>query len=481
MHLHFLGAAGEVTGSCHLLEVNGRRLLLDCGLIQGTRAEETRNRSPFPFPPGEIDAVVLSHAHIDHSGRIPLLVKGGFRGRVYTHPATRDLCRIMLRDAGYLNEREAEWANRKRERKGLTPVEPLYDTRQAQDALRRFHPLAYDEEREVLPGVRVRLRDAGHILGSAIVEVWLEEGGRRRKVVFSGDLGERRMPVVRDATRIADADLVLLESTYGDRQHRSPAQTLAEIGEVLRAAWATGGNVLIPAFAVGRTQDVLYLFARHYDTWGLDGWTVFLDSPLAIEATEVYARHVELFDEDAARIWRERGPGAALPNLHLSRTPKQSMALNRIRSGAIIIAGSGMCDGGRIRHHLKHNVWREDCHVLFVGFQARGTTGRALVDGARHIRLWGETVRVAARIHTVGGLSAHAGQDGLVAWYAGFRERPPVALVHGEPQAQAALAGRLRAELQAPVRVPALGERLDLARLWGADAPGGLAAEGRAR
>jgi metallo-beta-lactamase family protein len=481
MHLHFLGAAGEVTGSCHLLEVNGRRLLLDCGLIQGTRAEEARNRLPLPFAPGEVDAVVLSHAHIDHSGRIPLLVIRGFRGPVYTHPATRDLCRIMLRDAGYLNEREAEWENRKRERKGLAPVEPLYDTREAQQALRRFRPLAYDEEREVLPGVRVRLRDAGHILGSAIVELWIEEGGRRRKVVFSGDLGQRRMPVVRDATRIADADLVLLESTYGDRQHRSPGETLAEIGEVLRAARAAGGNVLIPAFAVGRTQDVLYLFARHYDAWGLDGWSVFLDSPLAIEATEVYARHVELFDEDAARIWRERGPGAALPNLHLSRTPKQSMGLNRIRSGAIIIAGSGMCDGGRIRHHLKHNVWREDCHVLFVGFQARGTTGRALVDGARRIRLWGETVRVAARIHTVGGLSAHAGQDGLVAWYAGFRERPPVALVHGEPQAQEALAERLRAELRAPVRVPTLGERLDLTRLRDLDALPGVAAAGRPR
>jgi metallo-beta-lactamase family protein len=465
MRVRFLGAAGEVTGSCYLIEAGRHRLLLDCGLVQGTRADEARNREPFPFPPEGLDAVVLSHAHIDHSGRIPSLVKAGFRGPIYTQRASRELCRIMLRDAGYLNEREAEWQNRKRERKGLAPVAPVYDMRDAQKALRQFRGLEYHAPQEILPSVCLRLLDAGHILGSAIVELWLEQDGVCRKVVFSGDLGQRDMPILRDPTPVAEADLVVLESTYGDRLHRSREATLAEIGEVLRSARATGGNVLIPAFAVGRTQDLLYLFARHHDAWGLDDWRVFLDSPLAIEATDVYASHRELYDPEASQLWRERGPGGALPNLHLSRTPKQSMALNRIRSGAIIIAGSGMCDGGRIRHHLKHNVWRKDCHVVIVGFQARGTTGRALVEGASHIRLWGETIRVAAQVHTIGGLSAHADQDGLARWYAGFGGRPPVVLVHGEPQARSALAGRLATDLGAPVRTPLRGEVLDLRTL----------------
>jgi metallo-beta-lactamase family protein len=259
---------------------------------------------------------------------------------------------------------------------------------------------------------------------------------------------------------VRSADLVLLESTYGDRLHRSQEATLAELGEVLGRAREDRGNVLIPAFAVGRTQDLLYLLARHYQAWGVGDWQIFLDSPLAIEATEIYGRHSDLYDREATALWRRRD--GALPNLHLTRTAQQSMGLNRIRAGAIIIAGSGMCNGGRIRHHLKHNVWREHCHVVIVGFQAEGTTGRALVDGAKHINLWGERVRVAAQVHTIGGLSAHADQEGLVRWYAGFERRPPVVLVHGEPEAQVALAARLRAEQGAAVRIAARGERLDL-------------------
>lgn len=465
MHIEFHGAAGEVTGSCHLIEVGGRRLLLDCGLIQGRREDEARNRKPFPFDPRCIDAVVLSHSHIDHSGRIPLLVRSGYRGPIYAHRAALDLCRIMLKDAGYLNEREAEWENRKRERKGLSLVQPLYDMRDAQNAMRRFRAMEYDQVREILPGVRLRLRDAGHILGAAVVELWLKEGGLARKLVFSGDLGQPGMPILRDPTPVEEADLVLMESTYGERLHRSHEDTLRELGEVLKSAREGGGNVLIPAFAVGRTQDLIFLFAKYRAQWGLDHWQIFLDSPLAIEATEIYARHSELYDCEAAELWRRNRSSPLLPNFHISRTAKQSMRLNRIRSGAIIIAASGMCNGGRIRHHLKHNVWRRNCHLIIVGFQARGTTGRALVDGADHITLWGETIRVAAQVHTIGGLSAHADQDGLVRWYRGFRARPPVALVHGEPAAQATLADRLRDELGARVRMPALGERLDLARL----------------
>lgn len=462
MHIEFHGAAGEVTGSCHLIEVGGRRLLLDCGLIQGRREDEARNREPFPFDPCQLDAVVLSHSHIDHSGRIPLLVKAGFDGPIYTHRASRDLCRIMLNDAAYLNEREAEWQNKKRERKGLALVAPLYDMREAQTAVRRFKVLDYDQEREILPGVRLRLRDAGHILGSSIVELWLEEGGVRRKLVFSGDLGSRNMPILRDPTPIEEADLVLLESTYGDRLHRSHEETLRELGEVLQQAREQGGNLLIPAFAVGRTQDLIYLLAKHYAEWGVGHWQVFLDSPLAIQASAVYARHSELYDAEAARLWARNSRQSVLPNLHISRTAQQSMRLNRIRSGAMIIAGSGMCDGGRIRHHLKHNVWRKDCHVVIVGFQARGTTGRALVDGAHHIRLWGETIQVNAQIHTIGGLSAHADQEGLVDWYRRFHGRPRVVLVHGETEAQETLAARLRTELDAPVQVAAPGARINL-------------------
>lgn len=465
MRITFHGAAGEVTGSCHLVEAAGKRLLLDCGLVQGSRKDEARNRESFPFDPASIDAVVLSHAHIDHSGRIPLLVKRGFRGPVYTHHASRDLCRIMLRDSAYLNEREAEWENRKRERKGLRPVEPLYTMRDASDAMRRFRGLDYGERTEILPGVAVRLSDAGHILGSAVVELWLEESGLGRKIVFSGDLGHMGAPILRDPTPVREADLVLLEATYGDRLHRSREETLREMGEIVRAARDERGNILIPAFAVGRTQDILYHFAKHYDAWDMSRWTVFLDSPMAIEATEVYRRHAELYDSDARTLWRGNPGPLHLPNLTLSRTARQSMELNRVRAGAIIIAGSGMCGGGRIRHHLKHNVWRANCHVVIVGFQAAGTLGRALVDGAKHIRLWGETIRVAAQIHTVGGFSAHADQAGLLKWYGYYAGSPPVVLVHGEAAPLETLYHRLARQSEQPVRIAAPGQRLDLANL----------------
>ncbi len=446
MRLTFCGGAEEVTGSCHLVEVRGKRLLLDCGLIQGSREDEARNREPFPFAPGDIDAVVLSHAHIDHSGRIPLLVKSGFRGPIYTQAATRDLCRIMLKDAGHLNEKEAEWSNRKRERKGLSRVNPLYTLKEAQQSLRRFKPLPYRKRIEVLPGAEVRLLDAGHILGSAIVELWLSEDGVTRKLVFSGDLGHPDAPILRNPTAVEQADVVLLESTYGDRLHRPREETQAEIAAVVEAARHARGNILIPAFAVGRTQEILYVLGQNFDRWGLAEWEVFLDSPMAIEATEVYTRHSDLYDDDASTFWDTARRQALLPNLHLTHTTHQSMKLNQIRSGAIIIAASGMCTGGRIRHHLKNNVWRKGCHLVIVGFQARGTLGRALVDGAREIRLWGETIRVAATVHTIGGLSAHADQRTLSEWALAIGERPSIFLVHGEQEAlgvlRETLAGR---------------------------------------
>lgn len=465
MDVRFLGAAGEVTGSCHLIRAGDSQVLLDCGLIQGGRKDEARNAEPFPFDPKQIDAVVLSHAHIDHSGRIPLLVKAGFRGAIYTQHASKDLCRIMLEDAGHLNEREAEWQNRKRERKGLVPVEPLYTVQDARNAMRQFKGVAYGDRKEILPNVAMRLSDAGHILGSAIVEVWLQEGEQQRKLAFSGDLGRVGAPILRDPRIIERADLVLMESTYGNRLHRSPEDTGKEIEGLVDEARHARGNILIPAFAVGRTQGILYEFARNYDAWELGRWQLFLDSPMAIAATEVYAHHADLYDAEAAALWRANGVQSLLPNLHLSRTAAESMGINRIRSGAIIVAASGMCTGGRIKHHLKHNVWRNDCHIIIVGFQARGTVGRALVDGARHIRLWGETMRVAAKVHTIGGLSAHADQDGLVAWYRGFRNRPPLMLVHGESESAQALQERVAEELSGSVRVATQGQQIDLLRV----------------
>jgi metallo-beta-lactamase family protein len=464
MDIQFLGAAREVTGSCHLVNCGGQRLLIDCGLIQGAPADEARNRAPFAFKASDIDAVILTHAHLDHSGRLPLLVQAGFRGPIYTHRATRDLCHIMLKDAASLNERDAEHENRRREREGKRPIEPLYTRSDAEKAMRQFEALDYDIEQEILPGVRLRLQDAGHILGSAIAELWLEEANQRRKLVFSGDLGHVGAPILRNPAVVREADLVVLESTYGDREHRSWEATLEELGEIFRAARESDGNILIPAFAVGRSQELIYFLKNHVREWGIDRYTLFLDSPMAIEATEVYSKHWKLFDTEATRRRKKGGDTFTMPNLHFSRTPAQSMAINRVRSGAIIIAGSGMCTGGRIRHHLKYNLWREQCHIIFAGFQARGTLGRQLVDGAKTVRLWGETIRVNAQIHTVGGLSAHADRSGLLAWYQNFTQRPLVALVHGEPEPMDTLAQRLRA-LRAPVVTPQAKTQLDLLTL----------------
>jgi len=404
----------------------------------------------------------LSHAHIDHSGRLPMLVKAGFSGPIYTHRASRDLCRIMLKDSAFINEKDIEWENRKRLRKGLKPVEALYTVEDARSAMSHFKGLVYQKKVKILPNVTLRLNDAGHILGSSIVELWLEDAGHTRKLVFSGDLGRPGMPILQDPAFIRQADLVIMESTYGDRLHRSWEQTLTEIESVVQTTTNSRGNILIPAFAVGRTQEILYMLARYYREWQLERWQIFLDSPLAIEATRIFTQHSDLFDQDMADLWRQNKAQSILPNLHISRTSNQSMALNRIHSGAIIIAGSGMCSGGRIKQHLKHNVWRRQCHVIISGFQARGTLGRSLVDGAKFIRLWGETVRVAATIHTVGGLSAHADQPGLKNWYANFEGRPAVVLVHGEATALEILSNTLRNDLDAPVTIAKHGQVLDL-------------------
>ncbi|MCC7257053.1 MAG: MBL fold metallo-hydrolase [Gammaproteobacteria bacterium] len=458
MDVRCYGAAGEVTGSCFLVSAGGRRILVDCGLIQGRPADERRNREPFPFEPAALDAVVLTHAHIDHSGRLPLLMTRGYDGPVYTHRATVELCAVLLQDAAHLAGKDAEWENRKRERKGLQPVEPLYTVADAQRTQRLFRQLDYDTPREILPGIVLTLRDAGHILGSASAELAITDGERTRRIVFSGDIGHSGAPILRDPAPVPRADLVVMESTYGDRLHRPWEDTWRELGTIIGNAASRKGNILIPAFAVGRTQELLYVFGRHFDAWHLGGWHLYLDSPMAIEATDIYARHEQVHDAPA-RAWSDRhGSLFRLPNLRISRTGEQSMAINRVRSGAIIIAGSGMCNGGRIRHHLKHNVWRPETQVVIVGYQAAGTVGRALVDGARYIRLWGEAIKVNATIHTVGGLSAHADQAGLLAWYGAIAGRPPVVLVHGEAGPMRELATRLQRDLGARVTQARYGE-----------------------
>lgn len=458
MQLRFLGATGEVTGSCFLIEVGGRRLLVDCGMYQGGRKSEARNAEPFPFAPAAIDALVLTHAHIDHGGRVPQLVGQGFRGPIYTHRAGKELARILLKDAAGLAQKDLELENRKRARKHLPPAEPRYAPADVERALQQMHGLRYDQIREILPGVRLRLRDAGHILGASIVELWLCEGAIERKLVFSGDLGHRGSPIAPDPTPVEDADLVIMEATYGDRDHRSWASTWTELADIFTTANRLRGNILIPAFAVGRTQQLLYVLRQNYDDWGLNRWLLALDSPMAIATTRLYARHAGLLTPNGRSL---KPDDFHPPGLMLSQTTQQSMKLNRLDSGALIIAGSGMCTGGRILHHFKHNIWRRNCQVVMIGYQAEGSLGHALISGAREIRLWGERIKVAATVHTVGGLSAHADQSGLGDWYGRFRGGPPVALVHGEPRSIAALAARLAPRARRVVQ-PAFGDSLDL-------------------
>lgn len=438
MRISFHGAAGEVTGSLHLVEAAGKRVLLDCGMIQGSPEAEARNADAFPFEPSALDALIVSHAHIDHIGRIPLLVKRGFDGPIYAQKATADLMPIMLLDAAGIAESEAARTNKYRHR-GEPEAVPLYTKDDVRDALRQLRPLPYDAPTEVLPGVEATFREAGHILGSSCVE--LRADGR--KLVFSGDLGPKGTPILRDPAVITEADLVLMESTYGDRLHRERAATIEEIGGILDDAWRGGGAVLIPAFAVGRSQELLYWFAKYWDEWKMSRWQIFLDSPMAAKVVEVYDRHQDLFDEEARQVWRERPNPFRMPNLHITESVDESMAINRIERGLIVIAGSGMANAGRILHHMRHRLHRRQTHVVFVGYQAQGTTGRRIVDGAKWVRIHGHDVRVGAHVHTVGGLSAHTDQHGLMDWYGRFSPPPPLALVHGEDKAREALAGEI--------------------------------------
>ncbi len=441
--LTFFGATGQVTGSCYLLETSSHRILLDCGLFQGSKETEKQNEADFPFDPARIDAVVLSHAHLDHCGRLPKLVKDGFKGTVFLTEASFPLLELMLRDAVHLQLRDTEWENKRRERAGKELLEPLYELQDVEALLKLRQPIAYSEEKEILSGITVSFHEAGHILGSSIVRLRIKDPDEVKTLVFSGDLGNPNSPLLRDPTVLTEADVLLLESTYGDRDHKPLENTLEELRETLAEAEKSGGNVIIPAFAVGRTQDLIYWLGKIQRQGGLPQQRIYLDSPMAISASEIYADNTHLFNIDDPEFTKiaPQGWQAWLSGLVYSQTPEESMAVNRIAGGAIIIAGSGMCNGGRIRHHLKYNLWRRNAHIIITGFQAEGTLGRMIVDGKKkYLKILGSEINVAAKIHTLGALSAHADQSQLLKWASHFKApRPRLYLIHGEKTAALSL------------------------------------------
>ncbi len=464
--LNFLGAIQQVTGSCYLIESrDGAKVLLECGMRQGRREEDEGNRGPFAFDPLSLDAVVVSHAHIDHTGLLPKLAAAGYRGPIYATDATCELMELMLLDSAYIQEKDAEWENRWRARAGKPPLSPLYTTADAEQALSQRRPVSYGQLCEVAKGVHVTFHDAGHILGSAIVELHVQDHGLTRRLVFSGDLGNTCSPLMRDPSILTQADVVLLESTYGDRDHRCSEETLDELADILQQAHRDGGNVLIPSFSVGRTQDLIYYLGRFYQEGRLPQQAVFLDSPMAIRANAIYSRFQDQFSPEDREAFQGRGKKRIedwLPILRTTLTPDESMAINRIKSGAIIIAGSGMCTGGRIVHHFKHNLWRNNCHVVFPGFQAKGTLGRNIVDGAESVKIFHQNVVVNAKVHTLGGFSAHAGQSQLIDWVRHFEHHPPLYLVHGELEKMQALQVALREQLNWIATIPEPGEQIAL-------------------
>ena len=464
MKITFHGAAREVTGSCYLIETTKTRFLVDCGMFQGGQKASLHNQQPFGFDPDLIDFVLLTHAHIDHSGLLPKLTRAGFPGLIHTTFATADLLQIMLPDSGHIQEADAERAQRrsKRARGKVEALPPLYTVQDAKDCLWQVDPLAYDQDFEPHPGVRCRFRDAGHILGSAILEIWVTEEGKTTKLVFSGDLGQPGRPILRDPTIIEETDILVVESTYGDRTHKDQTATQDELIQIVqRTLHQQGGNVIVPAFAVGRTQEVIYHLHRLTREGLLRDLRIYVDSPMATEATRITMRHLELFDEAATGLSNWHAAGKDQPYLHFVASAEESRALNQVQSGAIIISASGMCDAGRIKHHLLHNLERPECSVLITGFQAQGTLGRRLVDGVKNVRIFDEEVNVRAAIHTVGGLSAHADQPALLAWTANFR-RPPrqTFVVHGETSSALAFAEQLRARPGWHVMVPEAGQSM---------------------
>ena len=434
MKLMFLGADHEVTGSCHYIEACGKSILLDCGMEQG---RDTYENQEIPVAAGRIDYVFLSHAHIDHSGLLPLLHKNGFQGQIYATEATTDLCRIMLLDSAHIQESEAQWRNRKNKRAGKAPFEPLYTTEDAMAVMEHFVPCDYMKEIEVCEGVKIRFTDVGHLLGSSSIEIWLTENGVSKKIVFSGDIGNINQPIIHDPRYTTEADFVIMESTYGDRYHTAPPDYVAELAGQIQQTFDRGGNLVIPSFAVGRTQEMLYFIREIKErrlVHGHDGFKVYVDSPLAIEATRVFAEnYLDCYDTAAMALVQKGINPLTFQGLEVAVTPDDSMAINFDKSPKVIISASGMCEAGRIRHHLKHNLWRPECTILFVGYQAIGTLGRNIIEGEKEVRLFGETITVNAHIEELAGVSGHADKKGLLNWVNHFEKKPErVFVVHGE-------------------------------------------------
>ena len=466
-YITFLGAAQQVTGSCYLLSspVLGR-ILLDCGLRQGGDDIDRKQMKRLDNEIHDIDAVIISHAHLDHSGLLPKLVASGYEGPIYCTDPTVELLDIMLHDSVHLYTYDLKKENIKRLRRGQRELDPDYTKEDVLDVLEACVTCAYGQTQEIRPDVHLTFHDAGHILGSSIVEVqWREKDGRTLCLVFSGDLGNKHAALMNDPTFLDQADIVMMEGTYGNRNHRSLDETLAQFEEVLHETWERGGNVMIPSFAVGRTQELLYHLGRLHHLGRLDPWQVYLDSPMAIKVTALYDRWLQSFDEkDFSFIDGER-PSLMhdlLPALKISESAEESMAINDIQQGAIIIAGSGMCTGGRIRHHFKQRIWNHRNTIVFAGFQARGTLGRILVDGSKHIKLFGEEFIVNAQIETLGGFSAHAGQAELLEWASNFRNNPLFVLVHGEEEALETLGQELHGVGVKHVQIPKRGEKIVL-------------------
>lgn len=463
MRLIFIGADHEVTGSCHVLEVCGRYILVDCGMEQGTDDFET---AELPMNIADIDYVLLTHAHIDHSGMLPLLYARGFRGDVIATPATVDLCDIMLKDSAHIQMTEAEWKNRKGQRAGKEPVVPIYDMNDAEGVLEHFVSCDYDKVMDLCEGVKVKFSDAGHLLGSASIEVWINEDGEERKIVFSGDIGNLNRPIIKDPSYINDADYVVMESTYGDRYHNADVDYVSELAGICQRTFDRGGNVVIPAFAVGRTQEMLYYFRKIKEEGLVKGhsFEVYVDSPLAVEATQIFNENMaECFDQEAMELVRNGINPLRFPGLTLSITSNDSIAINSDNKPKVIISASGMCEAGRIRHHLKHNLWRKECTVVFVGYQANGTLGRILLEGASEVKLFGETIEVMAEIVKLEGVSGHADKAGLIKWITSFDNRlKQVFVVHGEDEVSTGFAKCLCDEYGLNAVAPYSGAEFDM-------------------
>ena len=459
------GAAGSVTGSNFLVETSrGKNLIVDCGLFQGGKEMERRNWEGWGYDPKGVKNLVLTHAHIDHSGRIPKIVKDGFRGRIITSPPTAELCKIMLLDSAHVQEMDAEWQTKKNRRQGKQGIEPLYKTRDAEESLRYLVPTELDQTIDLDPGTKVRLRNAGHVLGSAIAELWVEDEGKETKLVFTGDLGKHDQLIVGDPFEIVEADYLFIESTYGDRLHRAFEESKAELLDAIKYAVSNKEKMIIPAFALERTQEILYLLGEFSRAGQLPDIPVYLDSPLAIKATEIFRRNKKYYDAAARAIVGQGFDPFDMPNLKLTSTAGQSMKINQLKGSAIIIAGNGMCTAGRIKHHLKHNLWRPGASIVIVGFQAEGTTGRQIVNGAKTVTIFGEKIAVRAKVFTIGGLSAHADQADLLGWVGHFagKSKPRVFVIHGEANSSEALATAIRARFGLEVHVPQWREVLTL-------------------